>query len=533
MHELEKISMTRRSLLKAIGTTAGTGAMYQAMVEMGYAANSDFTGPINLSGAPKGASVLILGAGLAGMVAAYEMRKAGYKVQLLEYNGRPGGRNWSLYGGDSYTELGGVTQHVQFDKGQYFNPGPWRIPYHHQGILHYCRELGVQLESFVQYNNASYVHSTNAFDGKPKRFREVTADYDGYTAELLAKATSQDKLDDVLDKDEKDGLLRMLKTWGALDKNYEYRKGEESSNMRGYDRPPGGGLASEAVYSDPMPRKQLHESSLWVGRYFPKQWDFQGQMFQPVGGMGMIGKAFGKALDGLITYNCKVTDIHQDATGVTATYVDTIKGGTPQTVKADWCVCTVPASILGQIPMNVGAPMRGAINSLYYIPAAKVGLQFKRRFWEEDEAIYGGNTYTDQPIFNISYPSHGFFDKGPGVLLGAYVYRTGAAVYNFESLSAPEIIKAALEQGAKIHPQYQKEFQTGVAVAWHRVPWALGCSGLWTDANRAKNYNNICAVDNRIVLAGEHCSRLMAWQEGSVLSSLDAIARLHKRAVTA
>ena len=70
MHELEKISMTRRSLLKAIGTTAGTGAMYQAMVEMGYAANSDFTGPINLSGAPKGASVLILGAGLAGMVAA-------------------------------------------------------------------------------------------------------------------------------------------------------------------------------------------------------------------------------------------------------------------------------------------------------------------------------------------------------------------------------------------------------------------------------------------------------------------------------
>jgi monoamine oxidase len=65
------------------------------------------------------------------------------------------------------------------------------------------------------------------------------------------------------------------------------------------------------------------------------------------------------------------------------------------------------------------------------------------------------------------------------------------------------------------------------------VPWALGCSALWTEENRARNYETICQVDNRIVLAGEHCSRLMAWQEGSVLSALDAIGRLHKRAMAA
>ena len=113
------------------------------------------------------------------------------------------------------------------------------------------------------------------------------------------------------------------------------------------------------------------------------------------------------------------------------------------------------------------------------------------------------------------------------MLLGAYVYRTGAKVYNFEALSAKDMIKAALEQGAKIHPQYPQEFQNGVAVAWHRVPWTLGCSALWTDENRAKNYETICQVDNRIVLAGEHCSRLMAWQEGSVLVG---VGRYHKAA---
>ena len=126
--------------------------MYETMVAMGYAGTSDFNNPIKLSGDVKGASVLVLGAGLAGMTAAYELRKAGYKVQVLEYNDRPGGRNWSLYGGDSYTEMGGVTQKITFDKGLYFNPGPWRIPYHHRGLLHYCKEFGVQLESFNMVN---------------------------------------------------------------------------------------------------------------------------------------------------------------------------------------------------------------------------------------------------------------------------------------------------------------------------------------------------------------------------------------------
>ena len=95
------------------------------------------------------------------------------------------------------------------------------------------------------------------------------------------------------------------------------------------------------------------------------------------------------------------------------------------------------------------------------------------------------------------------------------------------------MVAAALEQGARIHPQYKTEFQNGVAVSWHRVPWTLGCSGGWTDENRARHYDNMCAVDNRIVLAGEHCSRLPAWQEGAVLSSLDAIKRLHQRALAA
>ena len=96
-----------------------------------------------------------------------------------------------------------------------------------------------------------------------------------------------------------------------------------------------------------------------------------------------------------------------------------------------------------------------------------------------------------------------------------------------------ERVARAVEFGAQVHPQYRREFDNGISVAWHRVPWALGCAGMWTDATRQRHYDDLCAVDGRIVLAGEHASHLPAWQEGAILSSLDAISRLHARAVAA
>ncbi len=140
--------LSRRRLLELVGASVGGSATYQFMTRLGFASESPYRGPIKLEGDPKGASVIILGAGLAGMTAAIELKRAGYKINILEYNLRPGGRNRTLRGGDVYTELGGATQHCEFDPGLYINPGPWRIPYHHHAILDYCRRFGVTLEPF-------------------------------------------------------------------------------------------------------------------------------------------------------------------------------------------------------------------------------------------------------------------------------------------------------------------------------------------------------------------------------------------------
>ena len=199
--------MSRRSLFRMIGAVAGSAVMYEAMSELGFAGESGYSGPIELTGDVKGTSVLILGAGLAGMSAAYELRKAGYRVQILEYNNRPGGRNWSLYGGDTYTELGGFTQQVQFAPGLYLNPGPWRMPHHHLALLDYCKRLKVVLEPFTQVNYAAYLHSSDAFGGKPKRYREVQADFNGHVAELLSKSVKQNALDEAVTREDREVLL--------------------------------------------------------------------------------------------------------------------------------------------------------------------------------------------------------------------------------------------------------------------------------------------------------------------------------------
>jgi monoamine oxidase len=530
MADQQKPPMSRRELFSLIGAMAGGAVMYEAMNSLAYAAEAGYDGPPKLSGDVKGATVLVLGSGLAGMVSAYELQKAGYKVKILEYQNRSGGRNWSLYGGDSYTELGGFTQNVQFDKGLYLNPGPWRIPYHHQGILHYCKTLGVALEPFIQSNFNAYIHSTKAFGGKPQRYRHIQADFHGYVGELLAKSTRQNALDGAVTKEDQEILLQALRSWGALDANYQYKSNEASNGRRGYDFDPGGGLTSKPTLSTPIGLQDLLQSGLWRSLSAAYGYETQQTMFQPVGGMGMIGRTFGEHLKSIIQYNSKVTAIQQDASGVTVSYVDTVKGGAVRTEKADFCVCTIPVSVLGQIPITgIQSKLQAAINNLSYSSSVKVGLQFKRRFWEEDENIYGGISYTDQPNGTISYPSTSYFSKGKGVLLGAYAF--GPNAYRFASMSPEERVRKSLEYGSKVHPQYMAEFETGASVAWHRVPWILGCAGAWTEPLRDKYYDDLCALDNRFILAGEHASRIPAWMEGAVLSASDAIRRLHARVV--
>lgn len=523
--------MTRRDLLKMIGYSAGATAMLTAMGNLGHASTISPMKDVNLSGMPKGSKIIVLGGGVAGLVAAYEFKRAGYEAVVIEAQNRPGGRAWSVSGGDEYVDTDDITQTCEFEKGQFFNLGAWRIPYYHKNILHYCRELDIKLDPFVQMNFNAYLQSDNAFDGKPQRFREVFTDFNGGISELLAKATNQKALDEVVSEEDKAILLEALQSFGALDKDYKYTESVAVSMRRGFEKLPGGGLSAGYSPTKPIDIKAILDSRLWshFAYFFTQQ--FQQTMFEPRGGMSMIGQAFEKALPGIIRYNSEVTEIHQTEDKVTATFVNKTTGET-ETVTGDWCLCTIPTRILSKIKMNVGKKLQAAIESVNYESVVKLGVQYKRRFWEEDEAIFGGMSLTSLPITHFAYPSspNEFLSSGKGVTLTGYI--AGDNSRKFTAMSLKERLEQGLNYASKIHPQVIEEFDNGYSVAWDKVPWILGGYSQWTPEVREQHYQDLCEIDGRIALAGEHASYMNGWLEGAVTSSIDAISRIHAKATS-
>ena len=188
--------LSRRQFVARVAAVGGMGAAFLSMQALGLASTA-FAKPAPILPAKigNGTHVVILGAGIAGLVMAYRMERAGFSVTVLEARRRTGGRNWTLRRGDKVEMIGEADQAVRFSKGLYFNAGPARIPSLHQGILGYCKLLEVPLEVEVNFADSALLQSDGSFNGKPIQERQALNDFRGGIAELLSKATSRGALD--------------------------------------------------------------------------------------------------------------------------------------------------------------------------------------------------------------------------------------------------------------------------------------------------------------------------------------------------
>lgn len=519
---------TRRSFLHRIAAVGGTGLLLRTLDAWGSGIGSAVTTPPVLEGQGKGKSILILGAGLAGMTAAYELGKLGYKVQVIEARSFAGGRSQTARRGFHLKEYGGEDQVCNFDPGLYINHGPWRIPFNHQSTLHYTREFQVPLEIMVNDNDASYVYFEGAEHpllNRRLRKMEIKADMRGHVAELLAKAVNDQRLDQELTADDKTLLLEYLVHEGHLSRNDLRYRGNDG---RGFKINPGAGLKpGPGIPSDPLGFKELLGSRLGNVYSAVNEFTQQATMFQPVGGMDQIAKAFERRLKPVIRFNTVVTTIRQNDKGVQVSTKNNSNGAVEQ-FSADYCLCTIPLSVLGGIDADFTSEFHEAIKTPAYSPVGKIGLQMGRRFWEEDDQIYGGHVMTNsRAIGAISLPSTGWQGK-KGVLLGYYNFGGDAA--EISALSLKERIDFALEAGQKIFPAYKSSFESGFSVAWHRVPYNLGAWAEWSNAAREAAYAKLWEGDRKILLAGEHMSYLGGWQAGAIESAWQQIERIHQRA---
>jgi monoamine oxidase len=243
------------------------------------------------------------------------------------------------------------------------------------------------------------------------------------------------------------------------------------------------------------------------------------------GGTDQLPRAFLPELASRLRFGAKMVALEQSDEDVT---VHCRNAGGRFSVTADYLVLTVPFPVLRHV--EVLTPFsrlkQRAVRQLHYDASAKVFLQFRRRFWEDDDAIFGGGTVTDLAVRNVYYPDHGR-DSGRGVVLASYTW--GEDAQRWGSLTAEDRVLQALEDVTRIHPQAAGEFEVGASKMWHDDEFAGGAFALFDPGQQSLLYAAIVAPEGRIHFAGEHASLSHAWIQGAIESGVRAASEIHER----
>lgn len=507
--------ISRRQLLELAGLAGGTAAVFRVASALDLLPNPGSAAPLKLGAARGKRHVLILGAGIAGLVSAYELQRAGYTVQILESSHRVGGRVLTLRHGDVVDEIGN-RQVCQFDAQPhlYFNAGASRIPATHTQILAYCKSLGVALETHVNTNVSAWLQYDNLRGGQRIRQREYNADARGFISELLAKSVADGSMDKPLDGIDRQRMLEFMVQYGDLDPDRIYRGSPSRAGNKT------GGLYVAGTKKDALDFRDLVKSDHWQSAMHFGEGEAQSSVLQPVGGMDRIPLALAAQLKGKLSLNSQVIDIRTSNERVDVTYR---QGGETRSVSGDYCLNSIPGQLLTGINNNFSSGYRAKIAARPRGKLGKIAFQMRERFWEK-EGIYGGISWTSQDIGQIQYPSHGFHGE-KGIVIGGY-YLMQEPSDRFHVMSAPQRVEAAIRQGMKLHPEYASQVENGVSVAWYRMNHMLGCSARDTDA---ETLNILRQPEGRHYLIGDQVSAHAGWQEAAILAAHHALNRISER----
>jgi monoamine oxidase len=504
-----------------VGQAGGYSAAFVIMQSLGLLAVPEAaaeSGRLRLVDG-KGTRVVILGAGIAGLVAAYELGKAGWSCTVLEARQRAGGRNWTIRGGTEVEFTSGLRQSCSFDEGNYFNAGPARLPSVHRHMLGYCHELEVPLEVEVNSSRGAFMQCDQLDGGQPVTERRAVNDTRGHVSELLAKCIGKGALDEEITAEDRERMIEFLRQYGDLQPDLLYKGSQRS----GFKVPPGAGKAMpEAV--DPLPMHALLDADLWQGMLAEEVIDWQPTMFQPIGGMDRIPSAFEKRLGSVVRYGAAVCSIRQSSAGVTVVYRDQ-RTGTDQTVTADYCICAMPLSIVRTLDADFSPDVRRVIDGTSYDSAYKIAWEAPR-FWETENGIYGGLSYLKQTVNVVWYPSARLFSQR-GVVISGYSVENGTAFGELPTLQAK--LDASRDAIGLLHPGHGKDLTKPVYISWGQIPYNLGS---WISGFGRKGEGAMDALlvpDRRVYFAGDHTSHLVGWQEGAALSSYRVINQLGAR----
>ena len=439
-----------------------------------------------------GKRVAILGAGLAGLAAGWELKHAGHDVTILEAQLHPGGRVHTIREG--------------FSDDLYAEAGAGRIPPDHRITMEWVKHFGLELEPFFPEGMSDVAllkgKRVKTPVGKPVDMSQVPLD---------------------LTSDERRVGL------SGLD---EYYYGEIMRKIGGAVRevwPSEIAPLADITMSEFLRRRGASEDAI---RYMLLGFEDEaaldyirdnsnhhtGTLSKIKGGNDQLPRAFAAKLSDEIRYGCAVEHIERRESRVIIAYRHV---GVLEHLEADAVVCTIPYSVLRNISVVPEWPpsKRKVIHGLYYGPVQRTTYQVSRRYWE----VEGLNGFgSSDKNFEVWHPTYG--KPGRRGLLQAYVYEDYAR--QLDQLNEPDRIEQMISDMNEVHPGLRPCLETVVTKSWGNDPWQRGGYVVY-HVGQQEWYQEICRREGRVWFAGEHASPWFGWMQGAITSGIKAAREIN------
>jgi monoamine oxidase len=439
--------------------------------------------------------VIVVGAGLAGLCAAYELNASGHNVTVLEAQLRPGGRVQTL--------------RDPFDDGLFAEAGASRIPTSHDLTLGYARMFGLTLVPFEPYSVASiryaYGQRSRILPDAPFGWPSgIPADQKRLTPAEIRRRYIAPLADQISDPFSATWMPKALRKYDRVTRD-EYLRAQGVSNAA---------LHMMNLGYTPVARFRsfldvLHENA--IERELRRRAGTQTeQLLKIEGGNDRLPRAFADRLAGRIRYGCPVHRIEHDAHGVRVIFRT---GQSFESSEAGYVVCAVPFSTLRSVAFSptLTSEKRSVIDALPYESVTRIYLQSRERYWTREGL--SGFAETDHPmeIWDSTYGQPGM----RGILTS---YNRGPKARELGRQSEAAQLRFGLKTIEEVYPGIRKNYERGFVKVWDRDPWARGAIAYFLPGQVSSLQPHIARAEGRIHFAGEHASSVRGWMQGALES---------------